>query len=417
MRIAVTTGLLASLFSLLPAAAATCPGTVVAQDAFTSPLPAWDTTPTPQSKIVIQGGKAETSLLQPGFVRLEEYWGARYGDANACITVSSLATDKAEGQVEGLVFWAADYNLYDVFLINPANGQFEVGQKLTTGQWSFPVAWTASPALAQGMGKANALRVQTKGNTATLFINDQQVGSFTGTPPAGGGQVGFYSESVNTATSTETFDFTNFAVAATQSATPLPASAACPGNVIFQDQFPNGDTFLNIQTGTQAQVMAQDGKGEIILSQGGYGQAVQYGGNQFGDANICATFNTLAADKSENQMAGLEFWATDYNNHYMFLINPTTGVFQFAQKTAGNWVFVVNSTPSTAMLQGMGKTNTLRVQTKGNSAWLYINNQLVDTLTGSAPAGGGVVGIYAQSDSSLSAKETWQFSNLTVSVQ
>ncbi len=417
MRITATTGLLVGLFSALPAAAATCPGNVVAQDPFTSPAPAWDTTATPQSKVVIQGGKAETSLLQPGFVRLEEYWGARYGDANVCITVGTLATDKSEGQVEGLVFWAVDYNLYYVFLVNPANGQFEVGQRNTTGQWTFPVAWTASPALVQGMGKTNALRVQTKGNTATLFVNDQQVGSFTGTPPAGGGQVGFYSESVSTATSTDTFDFTNFAVASTQSATPLTASVSCPGTVVFRDQFLNGDTFLNIQTGAQAQVTAQDGKGEIILSQGGYGQAVQYSGYQFADANICATFNTLPTDKSENQMAGLEFWATEYNNHYMFLINPTAGVFQFAQKSAGNWTFVVNSTPSTAILQGMGKSNTLRVQTKGNSAWFYINNQLVDTLTGTAPAGGGVVGLYAQSDSSLTAKETWQVSDLAVSVQ
>ena len=267
------------------------------------------------------------------------------------------------------------------------------------------------------MGKSNALRVQTKGNTATLFINDQQVGSFTGTPPAGGGQVGFYSESLSTATSTDTFDFTNFAVASTQSAAPLPASAACPGTVVFQDLFPNGDTFLNLQTGAQAQLAEQDGKGEIVLLQGGYGQAAQYTGNQFGDANICATFNTLPTDKSENQMAGLEFWATDYTTLYMFLINPTTGQFQLAQKTAGNWIFVVNSPPNAAIVQGMGKTNALRVQTKGNVAWLYINNQLVDTLTANAPAGGGVVGIYAQSDSSLTAKETWQVSNLTVAVQ
>ena len=46
-----------------------------------------------------------------------------------------------------------------------------------------------------GVGVANTLRVQTAGNTATLFINDQQVGTFTGTPPAATSQVGFFTGS------------------------------------------------------------------------------------------------------------------------------------------------------------------------------------------------------------------------------
>jgi hypothetical protein len=417
MRHPLAAGFLFCSLSVLHAAAATCPGTVVAQDAFTSPSPTWDATAYPQSKIAIQGGKAEVSLLQPGFVRAEEYWGARYGDVNVCVTAGTLATDKSEGQVAGLIFWAVDYNVYYVLLVNSANGQFEVGSKLPTGQWAFPVAWTASPAIVQGMGKANALRVQTKGTTATLFVNDQQVGSITGTPPAGGGQVGFYSESLSTATSTDTFDFSNFVVTSTQSAAPLPATAACPGTVIFQDQFSAGDSYLNIQPSAGSQVSVQGGNGQIILLQASYGQAVQYTGNQFADASICATFSTLPTDKSENQMAGIEFWATDYANLYMLLVDPTNGQFQLAQKVAGNWTFVVNSPPNPAILQGMGKANALRVQTKGNSVWLYINNQLVDTLTATAPSGGGVVGLYAQSDPTFTTKETWQISNLTVAIQ
>ena len=302
MRNPLAAGFLLCVFSILPAAAATCPGTIVLQDLFTSQTPAWDATVYSQTKFLIQGGKAEVSIIQPGYSRVEEYWGARYGDVNLCITVASPATDKSEGQVGGLVFWATDYNSYYSLMVNPANGQFAVTQKLPSGQWAFPVAWAANPAVVQGFGKANALRVQTRGKTATLFINDQQVGSFIGTPPAGGGQVGFYAESEKSATSTDSFDFTDFAVAATQSATPLPSSAACPGTVVFQDQFPNGDTFLNIQTAAQAQVTAQDGKGEIIINQGNYGQSAQYTGNQYGDASFCATFNTLPTDKPENQL-------------------------------------------------------------------------------------------------------------------
>jgi hypothetical protein len=414
VRTVIATCLFASLISALPAAAGPCPGNVVFQDSFASANPSLDVASYPQSKITIQGGTAVDSLLQPGtMARAEEYWGARYGDVNVCVTAGTLATDKAENEIGGVIFWALDYSSYYVFQVNFTSGQFDVAQRLPSGQWNIVLAWTASPAIVQGMGKTNALRVQTKGSTATLFINDQQAGTFNGTVPAGGGQVGFYGQGDGT----DTLQFTNFAVASTQSATPLPASAACPGTVVFQDQFPDGDSYINMQPSAGAQVNVQAGKGQIVLLQASYGQAVQYTGTQFGDANICATFNTLPADKTENQMAGIEFWATDYANIYSFMVNPTNGQFQLGQKIGGVWTIIVNSTPNAVVVRGMGKTNTLRVQTKGNLASLYINNQLVETFSGPPPAGGGVVGFYAQSDSTFSSKETWQISNLTVAVQ
>jgi hypothetical protein len=386
---------------------------VVFQDSFASANSSLDLASYTQSKITIQGGTAAVSLLQPGMSRTEEYFGSRYGDVNVCVTVGTVVTDKAENETAGVVFWAADYTSFYDFQVNTTSGQFDVAQRLASGQWNVALAWTPSQAIVQGMGKTNALRVQTKGNTATLFINDQQVGTLNGTAPAGGGQVGFYGQGDGT----DTLQFTNFAVASTQSATPLPTAAACPGTVVFQDQFPDGDPYLNIQATAGAQGNAQAGKGQIILLQANYGQAVQYPGIQLGDANICATFNTLATDKAENQMAGIEFWATDYANIFSFLINPTNGQFQLAQKVGGAWTIIVNSTPNAAVAKGMGKTNTLRVQTKGNAASLYVNNQLVETFSAVPPAGGGVVGFYAQSDSAWTTRETWQISNLTVAIQ
>jgi hypothetical protein len=413
MRTVIATCLFSGVISVLPAAAANCPGNVVMQDSFASANPSLDLAPYPQSKITIQGGTAVASLLQPGSQRTEEYWGARYGDVNVCVTLGTVATEKAENELGGVVFWAVDYASFYVFQVNPTNGQFDVAQRLASGQWNLAVGWTASPAIMQGMGKTNSLRVQTKGSTATLFVNDQQVGTVNGTSPTGGGQVGFYGQGDGT----DTLQFTNFAVASAQSATPLPASAACPGTVIFQDRFPDGDSYMNVQPSAAVQESAQGGKGQITLLQASYGQAVQYGGFQFGDANICAAFNTLAADKAENQMAGIEFWATDYANICSFLVNPTNGQFQLAQKVGGVWTIIVNSTPNAAVLRGMGKTNMLRVQTKGNMASLFINDQLVETFSAPPPAGGGVVGFYTQSDSSFTTKETWQISNLTVAVQ
>jgi len=200
-----------SLSIVLPAVAAPCPGTVVLQDSFAAPNPALDVSAIPQSKITIQGGKAEITFLQPAMGRNEQYVGKQYGDANLCGTFTTSATDKAETQTGGILFWGTDYTAFYSFQIEPATGQFAILQMVPGTGWAVPLAWTASAAIVKTMGSANTLQVQTKGKTATLFINGQQVGTFTGTPPSGGGVVGF---SVSTSTaSLDTWDVTDFSVA------------------------------------------------------------------------------------------------------------------------------------------------------------------------------------------------------------
>jgi hypothetical protein len=414
MRNRVATAILLSVISALPAAAATCPGTVLLQDAFTSVNPALDATAYAQSKIAIAGGKAEVSLLQPGFGRTEEYTGTRFGDVNVCASISTPATDKSEGQLAGIVFWAADYGAFYVFEINPANGQYSVAQRAEAGTWTYPVSATASTAITQGMGATNTLEVATRGTTATLMINGQQVGTVTGTPPAGGGLVGYYGCSQTTATGTDTFDFSDFSASSPQITTAA-ASSACPGTVMFEDSFATPDANLNIAASSGTQFASAGGKGELTIQQANWGQMVEYAG-MYGDADVCATFGTEAADKAEGQMAGILFWAVDYNNAYLLEFNVSTGQFEIAQKSGGNWVLTATSTPSAAVVKGMGKTNTLRVQTKGTVATLYINGQQVETMSGQPPAGGGFVGFYAESESTYTAKETWDLSNFTVAM-
>jgi hypothetical protein len=414
MRNGVAAAALLSSMPALPAMAATCSGTVLLQDAFTTVNPALDVAVYPQTKLTIGGGKAEVSLVQAGFGRTEEYTGLRYGDVNVCVSVSTPATDKAEGQLAGIVFWAVDYGAYYVFEINPANGQYSVAQRVEAGTWTYPIAATASTAITQGMGATNTLEVQTRGTTATFLINGQQVGTVTGTPPAGGGLVGFYGCSQTTATGTDTFDFSNFSASSPQTTTAT-ASAACPGTMIFQDAFASPDANLNLAASAGMQFTTQGGKGELTIQQANWGQMVEYAG-LYGDADVCATFGTQATDKAEGQMAGLIFWAADYNNLYLLEFNVSTGQFEFAQRTGGNWVLTATSTPSAAVEKGMGKTNTLRVQTKGTVATLYVNGQQVETLSGQPPAGGGYVGFYAESEAAYTAKETWDIANFTVAM-
>jgi hypothetical protein len=146
------------------------------------------------SKVTVQGGKAEVTFLKAPMARAMEYQGTTYGDGNVCATVTPLASDKAEDQTAGVIFWASDLNNFYVFEVQ-VNGAFCVSQLSQNGPWTFAVPWQASAATKTGVGVANTLRVQTAGNTATLFINDQQVGTFTGTPPGAASQVGFFTGS------------------------------------------------------------------------------------------------------------------------------------------------------------------------------------------------------------------------------
>lgn len=89
----------------------------------------------------------------------------------------------------GLVFWAKDYNEYYAVLINP-EGWFAV-QRYIAGRYLLPVAWRESDAIKKGEGVENQVKVVTKANKATVFINGKEVISLSGQPPQGGTLIGF----------------------------------------------------------------------------------------------------------------------------------------------------------------------------------------------------------------------------------
>ena len=188
------------------------PGIVVAQDSFATPNPASDATVYPQTKFLIQGG-GRRFPSSAGYSRVEEYWGARYRDVKLCITVATPATDKAEGQVDRV-----------------ASGQ---RIKTTTPSWS--TRQMASSQLLKSSLRGNGV-FPLPGLPAPQSFGHWQ-GKFSPRPNQGenshalcqrsAGRVihgyssrrwrpgGFDAESGRSATSTDTFDFTDFAVAAT----------------------------------------------------------------------------------------------------------------------------------------------------------------------------------------------------------
>ena len=101
-----------------------------------------------------------------------------------------------------------------------------------------PVGWIQNEAINKGLGQANKLRVVTKGQAATAYINDQEVTTFNGQPPSGGGCVGVSGGSPENAQNT--WQFTNLKVAAIPSARPLAQSPVAQSPPLALQATPTG---------------------------------------------------------------------------------------------------------------------------------------------------------------------------------
>lgn len=112
-------------------------------------------------------------------------------DLGAKIRIAK-GTDPAVEYV-GLIFWAEDYDNYYTASLAP-DGRFGIVRRVK-GRWLYPVSYRKHTAIKSGVGEWNDLHIQTKGNTATLFINGEQVITFKGQPPRGGGMIGMHGES------------------------------------------------------------------------------------------------------------------------------------------------------------------------------------------------------------------------------
>lgn len=158
---------------------------VLFEDKFTTLDPAWGA---PSKLITVEDGK----LIITGEKNLADNFlnqaGILLNDMEASYTMS-ITNAANPNYGSGLLFWARDYDAWYCILIN-ANGWFAV-QQYTAGRFLLPVSWRESDAISKGEDRKNEVKVVTKGNRATIFVNGKEIISFTGQPPQGGSLIGF----------------------------------------------------------------------------------------------------------------------------------------------------------------------------------------------------------------------------------
>lgn len=174
-----------------------CEGsTVLFEDDFSSLQPTWGTT---NDEVSVSSNQM---LIKPeaGFAKWVPSNAGFYDDIDACADFTTVAAVDADHSYAGIVFWYTDDSNFYAFEY-AGNGNASVWRR-QRGKWLNQVSWQPAGPLKGGDGATNQLRVVTKGNQATFYINGQQFAQLRGTPPTDGQQIGLLASSPDNASST-----------------------------------------------------------------------------------------------------------------------------------------------------------------------------------------------------------------------
>jgi hypothetical protein len=297
-------------------------------------------------------------------------------------------------------FWASDNdNKYgaDIF---PALGTFDV-YRVQNKKFLTPVSPKSDPAISKGTDVTNEISVTVKGNKGTLAINDKKVIEFTGQPPEGGSQFGFWvgADKGDTGPSTVTLksiqlrEIGSTPTPVGQQAEPTPvgqqaeAHACGNGKVIFEDKFET----LDPSWGAASDNKKVENSALVISPPQ---DRITWAVNQsdfYTDAAVCVDATVTSTSDPNASFTAIVFWQEDDDNYWEYGFWPT-GAIKVIHKTKGKSLYPFPQTETAALKKGIGQANSLEVETKGNKVTLYLNGTKVGELKGKPPEGGGRVG-------------------------
>jgi len=187
--------------AIVASPALACQGDEIYSDDFSSGDGPWDNV----DWATIGGGKAVLKL-RPGYMGVLRFLGELPKEFDMCVDVTYPAAKNPDGgTVGGLGFWFKDYENTYIVGTTPvgALGSF----RITKNRFLVASPFKVESALKAGAGSKNRIRVTAKGNTITVYVNDQRIRSFRGVPDEG--YIGLYAESGQQEESNP-WEFTNF---------------------------------------------------------------------------------------------------------------------------------------------------------------------------------------------------------------
>jgi hypothetical protein len=130
----------------------------------------------------------------------------------------------------------------------------------------------------------------------------------------------------------------------------------------------------------------------------------------FSDADVCVQMKLTDFTKPELVSGGLMFWVTDPNSYFIFSIYPS-GTWKIDRRAGSRWIDI-SSGNSDAMKKGVGDLNEVEVRLAGNTGTGYVNGTKVATFNGQLPDGGGLFGVYGESEKERT--NIWEFRDFKI---
>ena len=125
-------------------------------------------------------------LLNPDDVRWIVFPDHSYGDFTMQVELWDNSDEFAGDAALGVVFRVQDDTHLYAAMVDPRKGEYAIRKLDGAGSWSDLVAWTASPLIKQ-QAEHNLLRVDAKGDTFTVYLNDEMLATATDAAYAKGG--------------------------------------------------------------------------------------------------------------------------------------------------------------------------------------------------------------------------------------
>ncbi len=119
------------------------------------------------------------------------YAGFNFTDQDSSVTITPKTTT---GSDAGLVFWATGPSDFYFFGVSDTAGTFGIYRHVAATGWQPIVPFMANPNVKTGAGAVNTLRLVSKGNLVSLFVNGQPIGKLQIQAPPAGGTVGIIGE-------------------------------------------------------------------------------------------------------------------------------------------------------------------------------------------------------------------------------
>jgi len=275
--------------------------------------------------------------------------------------------------------------------------------KIVRGKWAdpFPVGETPSPHIKSGSAK-NRLGVLAEGSRISLYINGNLVKTINDDSLASG-QVGVFVASTKSDQAQVVFNrLTVYTVekakqdwGAPAAITPSPrATTALPAGVLFQDDFASEQASKakgwEFETSTAADYVWSSNKLTVTVKQAQSLATMPVPAGTFKDLGI--EIEAQPANNPGTEYGILFRFGGELNarNYYLFGVTPD-GKYQLYKRINGKWVEPdpVAKT-SSAYVQAGASKNRLGVLVEGATISLYINGNLIKTISDDALKSGEV---------------------------